>query len=111
MNDFIQSKARSRWRQTMFEVIFESDTPAGKWFDIVLIICILLSVVTVMLDSVSSIRARCGGALTAAEWFFTILADVCEFVFLWQPVSRDDSCFEGVACFSSAQARAPYKGS
>ncbi len=73
MNDFIQSKARSQWRKTMFEVIFESDTPAGKWFDIVLIICILLSVVTIMLDSVSSIRARCGRLLTTAEWFFTIL--------------------------------------
>jgi len=73
MNDFIQSKAKSRWRKTMFEVIFESDTPAGKWFDIVLIICILLSVVTIMLDSVSSIRATYGRLLTAAEWFFTIL--------------------------------------
>ena len=73
MSDFMQGKFRGRWRQTMFEVIFESDTPAGKWFDIVLIICILLSVVTVMLDSVGSIRARCGGVLTAAEWFFTVL--------------------------------------
>ena len=73
MSDLIESKAKSRWRETMFEVIFESDTPAGKWFDIVLIISILLSVVTIMLDSVSSIRARCGGLLTAAEWFFTIL--------------------------------------
>ncbi len=73
MNDSIQDKARSRWRKTMFEVIFESDTPAGKWFDIVLIICILLSVVTVMLDSVSSIRTTYGSLLTTAEWFFTIL--------------------------------------
>ena len=73
MNDFIQSKAKSRWRKTMFEVIFESDTSTGKWFDIVLIICILRSVVTIMLDSVSSIRATCGRLLTAAEWFFTIL--------------------------------------
>ena len=73
MSDFTRSKAESRWRKTMFEVIFESDTPAGKWFDIVLIICILLSVVTIMLDSVNSIRASYGGLLTAAEWFFTIL--------------------------------------
>ncbi len=61
------------WRKILFEIIFEAETPAGKWFDIVLIICISLSVLTVMLDSVSSIRARCGQFLYAAEWFFTIL--------------------------------------
>ncbi len=61
------------WRQKLFEIIFEADTPAGKWFDIVLIICILLSVVVVMLDSVSSVRAKHGQLLYAVEWFFTIL--------------------------------------
>ena len=61
------------WRQKLFEIIFEADTPAGKWFDIVLIICILLSVIIVMLDSVSSVRAKYGQLLYAVEWFFTIL--------------------------------------
>jgi len=61
------------WRQTLFEIIFEANTPAGKWFDIVLIICILLSVMTVMFDSVVDIRAEYGKFLYAAEWFFTIL--------------------------------------
>ena len=60
----------------LFEVIFESDTPAGKWFDIVLIICILLSVATVMLDSVAGIAARHGPLLKGIEWFFTILFTV-----------------------------------
>jgi voltage-gated potassium channel len=57
----------------LFEVIFEADTPAGKWFDIVLIACILLSVATVMLDSVKGISADWGRLLYATEWFFTIL--------------------------------------
>ena len=61
------------WRKKSFEIIFEADTPAGKWFDIVLIICILLSVIVVMLDSVSSIGTRYGKLLYALEWFFTIL--------------------------------------
>jgi len=73
MDDPAESKATSRWRKTMFEVIFESDTPAGKWFDIVLIICILLSITTIMLDSVAAVSARYGTLLTAVEWFFTIL--------------------------------------
>ena len=63
-------------RQKLFEIIFEADTPAGKWFDIVLIICILLSVVVVMLDSVSSVRAKYGQLLYAVEWFFTVLFTV-----------------------------------
>jgi voltage-gated potassium channel len=64
------------WRTKLFEIIFEADTPAGKWFDIVLIVCILLSVAVVMLDSVGSIGMRYGRALYALEWFFTILFTV-----------------------------------
>ena len=73
MNTIIKNKSNRRWRDILFEIIFEADTPAGKWFDIVLIICILLSVITVMLDSVSAIRAKHGDLLYAVEWFFTIL--------------------------------------
>lgn len=61
------------WRKKLFEIIFEADTPAGKWFDIVLIISILLSVIIVMLDSVSSVRAEHGQLLYAVEWLFTVL--------------------------------------
>jgi len=57
----------------MFEIIFEANTPAGKWFDIILIICILLSVIAVMLGSVNSVGEKYGHSLYAAEWFFTIL--------------------------------------
>ncbi|TKJ36429.1 MAG: ion transporter [Planctomycetes bacterium B3_Pla] len=68
-----KNKSGREWREVLFEVIFEADTPAGKWFDIVLIITILLSVMTVMLDSVSGIREKHGQLLSSAEWFFTIL--------------------------------------
>ena len=73
MNTAEQNKPGRRWREILFEVIFEADTPAGKWFDIALIICILLSVVAVMLDSVAPIRAEYGRLLYTVEWFFTIL--------------------------------------
>jgi voltage-gated potassium channel len=57
-------------------VIFESDTPAGKAFDVALIGCILVSVTVVMLESVASMRAAYGGWLFALEWFFTLLFTV-----------------------------------
>jgi len=61
------------WRERCYEIIFEADTPAGKLFDVALLVAILLSVLVVMLESVESIRDDHGKALVAAEWFFTIL--------------------------------------
>ena len=61
------------WRERLFHVIFEADTPAGKWFDIGLILCILASVLAVMLDSVKAISLHYGALLYGLEWFFTAL--------------------------------------
>ena len=73
MNLVVKKKPMSPWRARLHEVIFEADTPAGKTFDLVLIICILASVVAVMLESVAPIREQYGRYLYAAEWFFTII--------------------------------------
>lgn len=64
------------WKEKLYEIIFEADTPAGKLFDEVLIVSIIVSVLAVMLDSVASIRERYGGFLYALEWFFTILFSI-----------------------------------
>ena len=69
------SKPRTS-RRMLYEVIFEADTPAGKAFDVLLILSILLSVLAVMLNSVKSIEDRFGHILHAAEWFFTILFSI-----------------------------------
>lgn len=61
------------WRQKLFSIIFEADTPAGKAFDIGLLILILLSVAIVLLQSVPSINARYGLWLIRIEWIITIL--------------------------------------
>ncbi|UCG37888.1 MAG: ion transporter, partial [bacterium] len=66
----------SKARKLLHEVIFEADTPAGKWFDVLLILSILASVVVVMADSVGTIRVGHGRFLVAAEWFFTVLFTV-----------------------------------
>ncbi len=60
-------------KSKLHEIIFEADTPAGKLFDIALIIAILLSVGAVMLDSIKSINNQYGSLLHIAEWIFTIL--------------------------------------
>jgi len=65
--------ASPTWRQRWYEIIFEADTPAGKWFDVVLLIAIFVSVFVVIVDSVAEMNDRYGRQLYAAEWFFTIL--------------------------------------
>jgi len=64
------------WKNTLHEVIFEADTRAGKLFDIVLLILILGSVATVMLESVNPIRIEHGQILNIIEWVLTILFSI-----------------------------------
>lgn len=64
------------WRLKLHEIIFEADTPAGRWFDILLILFIVSSVIIVMLDSVSSIQNRYGSLFHTLEWLFTVLFTV-----------------------------------
>ncbi|UKN01911.1 ion transporter [Paracrocinitomix mangrovi] len=59
------------WQKKMNEVIFGSETPAGKWFDIVLLILITLSVIAIMLESVPNYREKYGVELHMLEWVFT----------------------------------------
>jgi voltage-gated potassium channel len=61
------------WRQRLHTIIFESDTPAGKAFDLILLLSIVASVIVVMLDSVAAIHQRYGPLLGALEWSFTLL--------------------------------------
>jgi voltage-gated potassium channel len=65
--------ANSDLRKKIHDIIFEADTPAGKAFDIVLFIAIILSVVIVLLDSVVSIDQKYGNWFEIAEWILTIL--------------------------------------
>lgn len=64
------------WRFKLHEVIFEADTRAGKTFDVVLIVAIIMSIVAVMFDSVSEVRAQHGQLLYTIEWLFTVLFTV-----------------------------------
>jgi len=64
--------ARPRWRERLHEVIFEADTPAGRFFDLALLVAIALSVAAVLLESVAAIREQYGPTLRIVEWALTI---------------------------------------
>jgi voltage-gated potassium channel len=64
------------WRESLHEIIFEADTPAGKTFDIILLILILLSTASVILESVAGIRNSVGPLLLLAEWAITLIFTV-----------------------------------
>ncbi len=68
--------ARPAWRRELYRIIFEHDTPAGRAFDVLLIVAILASVAAVMLESVDPIALRYGEGLRTAEWVFTFLFTV-----------------------------------
>jgi voltage-gated potassium channel len=64
-------KGLKGWRYRLHEIIFESDTKAGKAFDVALLWAIMISVATVSMESVREINARYGVWLRMIEWFFT----------------------------------------
>lgn len=63
----------------MHDVIYESNTPAGKLFDVSLLVLIIASIIVVMLDSIPAYGARYGDLFHALEWGFTIIFTI-EFI-------------------------------
>lgn len=59
-------------RKKIFSILFRTDTPAGRTFDIVLLTMIIVSVAIVILESVGSIRETFHDLFISAEWFFTL---------------------------------------
>lgn len=62
-NNYLKEKLNS--------IIFGSDTPAGKSFDIILFICILLSVIIIILESMNFFPPSMRLILRILEWIFT----------------------------------------
>jgi voltage-gated potassium channel len=71
-----EEKIERDWRYKWYDVVFHSNTPAGRLFDIILLIVIMISVLIVMLDSVPVFREKYRFAFFQLEWFFTILFSV-----------------------------------
>jgi len=65
--------ALSPGRERLWRIIFLSDTPAARGFDVALLWIIAASVLVVMLESVDSLRGRHEVAFRVVEWAFTIV--------------------------------------
>ncbi|CAK6690635.1 ion transporter [Synechococcus sp. BA-124 BA4] len=64
-----------RWlgRLRLYRIIFEADTPAGKAFDVVLLLAIAASVLTVILESDPRLKLQPMIPFEALEWSFTLV--------------------------------------
>lgn len=69
----LPKRYRSLTKQQIYTIIFKADTPAGKKFDIWLLILIALNIVVIMLESVAGTSQWFSLAMRIIGWLFTIL--------------------------------------
>jgi voltage-gated potassium channel len=69
-------KSNTNWKEKIHEIIYEADTPAGKLFDLILLIIILASILLVMLESVKPIYEDHKTLLNISEWVITIFFSI-----------------------------------
>lgn len=53
------------WRRNWYDIIFEADSPAGRWFDIGILVAILVSIVVIAMETVEELAAY-------KNWFIAI---------------------------------------
>lgn len=70
-------------KNRLYEIVFEADTPTGKYFDLFLFLAILISVFVVMLESIERIRENYAITLRTIEWGFTLLFTAEYIVRIW----------------------------
>ncbi|MCF8368676.1 MAG: ion transporter [Bacteroidales bacterium] len=74
-------------RKLIYEIIFGTETPAGKNFDIALFVLIVLSIIAVLVDSVKPFHVKYGNYLLLAEWIFTILFTIEYFLRIYSSIA------------------------
>ncbi|MFT4768394.1 MAG: voltage-gated potassium channel [Glaciecola sp.] len=67
----------------LYKIIFGTDTPSGKWFDLILIFAILISVGVIIGDSMANIHRDYGALLQRLEWGFTLLFTLEYMLRIW----------------------------
>jgi len=71
-----------------YNIIFGTETTAGRWFDITLIVAILSSVMVILLDSIPALHARHGDGYLRIEWMFTLFFTLEYLVRVWCSPNR-----------------------
>jgi len=64
------------WQRRIEEVIYGTETKAGKRFDLILLSVILFSIIVVVLESIRSLKAAYGSTFLTIEWIVTGLFTV-----------------------------------
>lgn len=67
-----QTLPSKAWKHRVHEIIYEADTPAGKLFDLLLLLLIVISIAIVMIESVKGLPTIIYNYLYIAEWGITI---------------------------------------
>ncbi|NMH88651.1 ion transporter [Flavivirga algicola] len=67
---------KRHWKTKLHDIIYEADTPAGKLFDIILLVTIIASIILVMLESVKAFDTKYHNFLNISEWVITILFSI-----------------------------------
>ncbi len=67
---------KKHWKTKLHDIIYEADTPAGKLFDIILLVTIIASIILVMLESVKAFDTKYHNFLNISEWIITILFSI-----------------------------------
>lgn len=81
-------RQQSALQLKFYTVIFGTETPAGKWFDIALIMVIITSVFIIMLDSIADMHMRYGALFLRLEWVFTALFTLEYLIRVWCAPNR-----------------------
>jgi voltage-gated potassium channel len=81
MRDYFGIDNVSERQKKIYQIIFESDTKAGKRFDVILFWLILLSILVVMLESITELRQ-------GHEFLFQFTEYVLTFLFLTEYLLR-----------------------
>jgi voltage-gated potassium channel len=69
----MKNNKKQNWKTKLHDIIYEADTPAGKLFDVILLIAIIASILLVMLESIKSFDENYHNFLNISEWIITIL--------------------------------------
>lgn len=69
----LPKKYRNLTKKEIYTIIFKSDTPAGKRFDIWLIILICFNIILLVLESMPAVYSRLRVTLGVLQWLCTII--------------------------------------
>lgn len=88
-----EQKKRNSLREHLYIIIFEADTPAGKAFDIALLVLIVISVLAVMLETVAGINQKFADVLITLEWVTTAVFTIEYLLRIYAAPNRKEYIF------------------